>query len=488
MRDNKRISSERAVCISLFILFFALNIILHKAVFFYHDDYGYASLKYGYQGNLNGMHWTLADLWGFIKWHYTSWGGRVLYFAVFILTMSVGEWFTQLFQACVYFLINVMIYKCIARTKYDPVALVSVMICWFSIGIYIARDGLFWYTASAIYVWPFLAFFSAVYILEYSKKKRYPLAGLLLFAAGFSQEQVAVLVGCYCAFKVLEELLIGSKMVYPYLCGIFGAIVLIAAPGNWIRVGENGDFYKLGLMAKVKRNLPELLSLNLGDRSIIRICLYVVVLLVISWIYYRRTLVKVVSVLVSCGLFAALGLKGKNAVLGLRLCFVLWLIWVILYYLYKEKKRTMMYIFVGAIASQAMMIMSPVLSPRIAIPFIIGVNFVLGGLLTELYSHSENGSHVLSVSVIGFLLILSLGNALYITRGYYLNYEANVEDRKILAETRDAIQRGEEVNSVVLHKLEDDTFANDMPYTKDYIKYWMKEYYEIPQSVEFIWR
>ena len=44
------------------ILFFVFLIIQHQAVFLYHDDYGYAILSHGYEGNTHGMSWNIIDL------------------------------------------------------------------------------------------------------------------------------------------------------------------------------------------------------------------------------------------------------------------------------------------------------------------------------------------------------------------------------------------------------------------------------------------
>ena len=94
---RKRISGVSV----LFVLFFLFLCIQHQFVYLYFDDYGYASLTYGYTGNTAGMDYSILDVFGFIKWHYLEWGGRVLYYLLGILSMRAGLWCVRLAQ-CLY--------------------------------------------------------------------------------------------------------------------------------------------------------------------------------------------------------------------------------------------------------------------------------------------------------------------------------------------------------------------------------------------------
>lgn len=219
------------------ILFLAFLLILHQAVFMYHDDYGYASLTYGYKGNAHGMNWNIFDLLKFIKWHYLEWGGRVFYFFFFVVALKLGENFIQIFQAVVYFLINVAIYKSCKRRDYDYEAMIIVVLGWLSIGTRVLIDGMLWYTASAIYVWPFLAFFFAVFFSKSNDNKKKLASGILLFCAGFSQEQVAFFVIVYSLCKVVEAFIKDKKSIKIYLCGILGGSFYMQLPETGKELG-----------------------------------------------------------------------------------------------------------------------------------------------------------------------------------------------------------------------------------------------------------
>ena len=117
-----------------------------------------------------------------------------------------------------------------------------------------------------------MAIFSFFYSTNMNEKRSYRIAsGILMFCAGFSQEQIAFLVIIYSLCKVVESFIKDKKNMYIYLCGIIGSIVLLAAPGNWVRAGENSEFYDLSIVEKMATNIPQILSMNFNYRAVARI-------------------------------------------------------------------------------------------------------------------------------------------------------------------------------------------------------------------------
>lgn len=59
-----------------------------------------------------------------------------------------------------------------------------------------------------------------------------------------------------------------------------------------------------------------------------------------------------------------------------------------------------------------------------------------------------------------------------------------------LAESVRDIESGRTIEEIELHKLYDDRYATNMPYQDGfaYIEVWMKNYYELPYEVRFVWR
>ena len=68
-----KIKNYKAVWL-LFAVYLIGLLALHKQVFLYSDDYGYASLSYGHYMGTNGLRYGLSDILKYLKWHYMNWG------------------------------------------------------------------------------------------------------------------------------------------------------------------------------------------------------------------------------------------------------------------------------------------------------------------------------------------------------------------------------------------------------------------------------
>ena len=101
---------------------------------------------------------------------------------------------------------------------------------------------------------------------------------------------------------------------------------------------------------------------------------------------------------------------------------------------------------------------------------------------------SWNKQRICSIGVVYVaLLTCYMVNALQTGRGYYYNSRLNRTNQQILSDAEEAVEAGEQITTLTLYKMHDDRYAEDMPYQKAYIAYWMKEYYVLPQTVEFVY-
>lgn len=97
-------------------IFACLIIIQHRYVFMCFDDYGYASLSYGWTGNTAGMDYGLNDIFQFLKWHYLNHGGRILYFFFEIVMFKIGGTaLIQIVQAVIIIMISIISGKIVAE-------------------------------------------------------------------------------------------------------------------------------------------------------------------------------------------------------------------------------------------------------------------------------------------------------------------------------------------------------------------------------------
>lgn len=480
------------------ILWFGMLAVLifqHRAVFIHFDDFGYASLSYGYIGNQHGMNWTFTDLLSFLKWHYLNWGGRCLYYGIYVIALKIGENFIQLFQAIIIWGICIATYCMVKRHDKDVIATFLVIILYCSIGLGAASDGLFWYAASAGYVWPFLSLFFGLIVLKNkldSTKKRI-LAPVLLFLAGFSQEQVAMLViilviVCFCVDFINKD--INKYKTITYIFGITGALFEILAPGNFCRSGENADFYKLSIIKKIQMNIPTILKTNLDISSFVLVIEIIIVLLVIGMCIYKENkhliIIEIGNIILSIGLILVMGMQYTNViVVVIRMLFVCAFSAEIIWYLIKSNKINYLALFVGGVCSQGMMIMSPYMGYRSTLPFQFVIHIIIIDIFVSILSKQKLVIYLACILCISTLAII---NVTYITTGYYQNRQINIINRSKLYEKSSLIKAGTKINSIILYRLADDRFASQMPYQQDFISVWVKNYFEIPQETIFIWQ
>lgn len=118
------------------------------------------------------MEYGLRDIFTYLRWHYLNWGGRILYFFYEILFLRLGG--LTLIRIVQSIVITVIAYETylLARGKGKDSLLLAFadILLWGTISIKVLREGVYWFTASVLYVWP-IAFF---------------LAGILLYKGGLS--------------------------------------------------------------------------------------------------------------------------------------------------------------------------------------------------------------------------------------------------------------------------------------------------------------
>jgi hypothetical protein len=205
----KKVLKNKYIII-MFILFLIFLIIQHQFLYLYHDDYGYASLSYAVDvKNVVGHNFNFSDAINFLGQHYNSWGGRILFFFAEVMLLGTSLEAFRIVQSIVIFLIFVLIYligKDNLKITDWKIALTTIML-YGVFNIFVIRDGIFWITASVLYVFPILFVLSFVYF--YNKYKDYHFVSrtkeilfkvfciFLVFCASFSQEQIAAAMVFY---------------------------------------------------------------------------------------------------------------------------------------------------------------------------------------------------------------------------------------------------------------------------------------------------
>ena len=514
---KKIIHHQKFIVLVIFLLFGIYQMIQHSFVWFYHDDYGYVSLHYGTDVGTLGMNYTFMDIFHFLKWQYYNWSGRVLPFFYFIAVTHIGGLpLLRFVQAAVITLIMYEMYlltrgKRILQNSQSvqpdsPFLAFTAILLWGTFSITVARDGVYWFTASVLYTWPMAFFLGAVLVSQdiVVIKNRFLktlVLFLLYFLAACSQEQMAVITISYALLDAAFSLIHRSKTWIPGVCGALpGGCIEILAPGNFVRAAgqSNEAFFSLPFWGKIKATIPTIVSCNIGQNNFlffIFVCSMVFMACIILWQgekSKKRLLIFILADVLSpficfhCYQKSNYGI-GLQAVLALWAAFAAW---VIVWYCLVYQEYCLLFLCISALCSQGMMLVSPTYSYRCAILF---QYLVLASslLIFKRFLSNCTGSRariLTGAAYIALALLFSLNSA-QILRGYYSNHSVNTQNNQILREAVGQIRAGMEVTTIELHRLKDDRYGNDMPYNKDkeYIAYWIKDYYDLPQTIELIY-
>ncbi len=131
------------------------------------------------------------------------------------------------------------------------------------------------------------------------------------------------------------------------------------------------------------------------------------------------------------------------------------------------------------------MLVSPSIEIRCVVPF----DFVLMVIAASaIGGELQKGIDIGKTAVICITGILGIVNMSDLVCGYHDNMMINTINDSKLREKSIRITAGEDITTIILYKLFDDAYAADVPYQKSFLEFWIKYYYEIPQSVSFVWK
>ncbi len=488
----------------LFGVFTVLIYLQHQFVYMYFDDFGYASLSYGYSGWDGGMNFSVIDVLKFLLWQYFNWGGRVIPFFFEIVSLKIGLGFIRIVQTVIICTINFILFQMLkGKDQFNNLMVVVLLFSFYAgMGLETLRNGVYWFTASVLYLWPLLFFFLAVYLYEKVEKLSAlsVCVTILFFFAAFSYEQIAVMVVVYVLVKTVYETLRNRKIErYRVIIlggAICGAMLELLAPGNFARSKNESytEFYNTPFLKRTCTNLCRVLDINIGkDNYLLALSIGIAVAIIAVFLWQKRKisfrlfiqdgiLIGILTILYAVSF---LGIINNDIIrfFGYGVLAILFIIHAVAYFIAKGKSW-MIWLLLAGLCSQGMMIFSPTIPERCAIPFA----FVLHFLLTYIFVEGIDGAkRKYFVPVFTIVIVLSWINFFGIMNGYYENSQINEMNHYELLEKSKRIQLGEDCKRILLYKLNDDRYASDMPYQQDYMEYWWKRYYSIPQEVNFIW-
>lgn len=247
MKD-KKITKLIIMLIIIFFLFLILNILTPIIA----DDFGYAL-------NLDKNHLRgIKDIINFQIVHYNTWGGRSVAHTIVQLFLMLPKWVFNICNSFCFTYLVYLIYRISKNNKKDnPILILFIFLILYFITPVFGQNTL-WLTGSANYLWTttIVLFLISIFMgdLNVNNNTFFSCFTFLLgICAGWTNENTAfgliVILSLLTIKDKIKTKKVSSWKITGVLGSILGFIIMILAPGNYIRkdgyVEEISFFEKL---------------------------------------------------------------------------------------------------------------------------------------------------------------------------------------------------------------------------------------------------
>ncbi len=521
---KKLLNKRNCLIIFLFLLFFLFLIYQHQGLYLYFDDYGYASLSYAYNvEHVKGLEYNFSDIMQFAQGHYNIWGGRMLFLTLEIIFVHyLGLQGFRIIQSIVILGIAVLTYlilKRIFKLKEGSIKLAILSIISYGvIEIAVFRSGIFWISASVLYVFPlvFLLLFLYLY-MKYKENSNFKnkiikfvyivVMAISIFAATFSQEQVAiaaiVLIAIFTIYNAIKNKKISKLDIIMCLVALVGFAILMLAPGNEARKlsPSSGGFYEKPFIQRTIGAYKPIVTKNFNGETKIFSLLFFLSITYCSfknvkekkgmkWLNHISCISIVIilglSFICTNGYFGTLLQESQSKIrtygsIILSIVQLMLMFYSLSVYFWDKKHIYLVAILWAGIISQVCMLVAPGFPERSAVIFEVLMNLLMIKILTDIGLENKQVYYYLAIPII----IICCLNSYHITKGYHANISVNQYNDTKLLETKQKIEAGEKIEKVTLKKLKDDRYGYDQLYQGiSMIKTYICEYYDLPTEIE----
>ena len=197
---------------------------------------------------------SIADIIKSQIWHYNNWGGRSMTHTILQFTLLAGEQAADILNVAVTLLLAWTVCM-VAGQKKPPFFLAAIGM---TLGLNANwKMSMFWQSGAAnyLYITVFIILYVFCYLREFSDGEEIlevkPLPGIILWIvplgilAGWSNENMGPAVWILSLLVILDTIRKKKKLAPWMLLGnmacLFGSIMMIAAPGNFVRSSQAGD-------------------------------------------------------------------------------------------------------------------------------------------------------------------------------------------------------------------------------------------------------
>lgn len=418
----------------VFGVVYACNFFIH----FYHDDFAYASLSYVYDvGGEFKDRLSLRNLIKFLFYHYMRWGGRTNAFAFAVPLMHYGPSVFFFVQTVVTTLIVIFQAKiiCLLTKKTSYIFILSVVLilcCYMLIPLNVSYEGIYWATASALYLWPMVFLTLGIYFI--CIKRFNILTIFLFFLVASSNEVYSIIASSYLLLLIIIHKNKIKYYRYYFISSLCGSLFLWLSPGNIRRMAiqkvDTSDFIS-HFLAGISRLVEYLQAWEYSSFFIISL------LLSTLFIFYKITI-------------------SKNKKFLVYLPFIFPFFTIPFFYAFSVSR--------GA---------------RVLVPYYLLIPFIIAPFYIYIFN-----KYKFSVLILGFIIWISVSNYSNVINGYYKNYGIAIENERILKNSKNA-------KEILLKKFPSRRHRATMPYDGDnraYINKWILTYYNLKKDIKLIYQ
>lgn len=533
--------------LAVFAAFYVFLLMQFGNVFIYYDDYGYLSLSYGTNIHVAGAEYSFSELLAFMKGHYFNSNGRLPYMFLYCFVhMLGGIRGVQVFMATavlavvmlLFFIVKQMLEGRLEAAEEEkrscreedevhgtlgPVALAALaaFLCllYGTLGIMVQRMGTYWYAASFIYVVPaitFLVFALYFYRTVFLPKGEKPgvlrmcLCAVLGFLAAWSQEQwfvttVSFVIICL-GIKLWRDRRLELYEILTFLVCAAGGLIIIFSPAVSSRMNSagNAEFAALSFLGKLGKNIPLLMNLFFSGENIRYLMFFFPMMIFMGCMTAAKDRKLLPLHLgfsaVSAAVFAGILLKQKFHVFApgaysaltanLLLLYIAFCFAEVILFYRAEKQPFGSIVFAAAVLSVGSAVIVPEVPLRIFYPFLYLSWLLFAYMYGRILLTEVNRIPVSAVCTLAFLAMVSIPNLKSIYTGYRINYQVLMYDDAVFRESAEAIRQGADIETIEVYELPDLLCKNEVVYDENFsfMIAWMRQYYDLPEYVEFEYR
>ncbi len=491
----------------IFAILLILLILQHHYVYMYFDDYGHASLSYGHLvSGVKGTNMNFKDLLEWTSWYYLNWGGRVVYYFLFLVPLlSKSIALFMFIQAIIFFFIFVYLYKIIQsfNEQFNPIlTILSLITLYGLIPIELLKESAYWASASVCYIWSLLPLLMGIYYYMQATKKKSKskireiiLIPILFFFASSSFEQsgaaTLIFVLLYAIYLLIKRNHSYIKLsILNLIASLAGVLIQYLSPGNKKRILEtNPDFASMPVWEKMKSGIPNVVHFIFDPRiSIFILILCILSISILVLLFKNNKSLKKYHFVISIPIVLPVFYLIKNYFnFGISGFFELLLLVIIFFYflLFMNQNKEFLPLVFTVAASIFCLVISPVLQLRSLVFFLILlfilIIIVLNSIFISLKNNSQNIFVVISIVFIAF----SFNNYKNTFLGYKENYSYAISNHeKLLSLSKSGSSR-----KIQLFKYPNDLYREHMPYdeTTPFVSKWIIQYYNLPENTQIEW-